>query len=216
LLVFKTWFSWIRGNDKIIIGNLEKQGEILVRATSDLVSLLSNYDKNDLTQRASTIKELEHEGDRLTHELFTLISATFVTPLDREDISGLASSIDEVLDFTDGVADRFLLFKINKPSPYMLQLSKILFLASQEIYHVLCLLGKIKNSHKLMEYCNSIKKYEHEADGIYRNAIAELFELNDNPIEVIKLKEIYENLEESVDKCQDVADIVEDIALKYG
>ena len=77
-------------------------------------------------------------------------------------------------------------------------------------------MGKIKNSNKLMEYCNSIKKYEHEADSIYRNAIAELFELNYNPIEVIKLKEIYENLEESVDKCQDVADIVEDIALKYG
>lgn len=188
MLVFKTWFSWIRGNDKIIIGNLEKQGEILVRATSELVALLSNYDKNDLTQKTSTIKELEHEGDKLTHELFTMITATFVTPLDREDISGLASSIDEVLDFTDGVADRFLLFKINKPSPYMLDLSKILFLASQEIYHVLGMLGKIKNSHKLMEYCNTIKKYEHEADSIYRNAIAELFELNYNPIEVIKLK----------------------------
>jgi uncharacterized protein len=215
-LVVKTWFSWIRGNDKIIIGNLEKQGEILVKATSDLVALISDYDKNDLTQRASAIKELEHEGDRLTHELFTLISATFVTPLDREDISGLASSIDEVLDYTDGVADRFLLFKISRPSPYMLHLSKILFLASQEIYHVLCILGKIKNSHKLMEYCNSIKKYEHEADNVYRNAITELFELNDNPIEVIKLKEIYENLEESVDKCQDVSDVIEDIALKYG
>jgi len=194
LLVFKTWFSWIRGNDKIIIGNLEKQGEILVRATSELVALLSNYDKNDLTQKTSTIKELEHEGDKLTHELFTMITATFVTPLDREDISGLASSIDEVLDFTDGVADRFLLFKINKPSPYMLDLSKILFLASQEIYHVLGMLGKIKNSHKLMEYCNIIKKYEHEADSIYRNAIAELFELNYNPIKVIKLKEIYEGV----------------------
>jgi predicted phosphate transport protein (TIGR00153 family) len=215
-LVFKTWFSWIRSSDKVIIYNLEKQGEVLVKATSDLVTLISNYDKNNLTQRASTIKELEHEGDRLTHELFTMISATFVTPLDREDISGLASSIDEVLDFTDGVADRFLLFKINEPSPYMLHLSKILFSASQEIYHALCLLRKIKNSHRLMEYCNNIKKYEHEADSIYRNAIAELFELNDNPMEVIKLKEIYENLEESVDKCQDVADIVEDIALKYG
>jgi uncharacterized protein len=158
-LVFKTWFSWIRGNDKIIIGNLEKQGEILVRATSDLVALISNYDNSNLSQRASIIKELEHEGDRLTHELFTMISATFVTPLDREDISGLASSIDEVLDFTDGVADRFLLFKISKPSPYMLDLSKILFLSSQEIYRVLCVLGKIKNSHELMESCNSIKKY---------------------------------------------------------
>ena len=215
-MVFKTWFSWIRGNDKIIIGNLEKQGEVLVRAISELVALLSNYDKNDLTQKTSTIKELEHEGDKLTHELFTMITATFVTPLDREDISGLASSIDEVLGFTDGVADRFLLFKINKPSPYMLDLSKILFLALQEIYHVLGMLGKIRNSQKPMEYCNIIKKYEHEADSIYRNAIAELFELNYNPIEVIKLKEIYENLEESVDKCQDVGDIVEDIALKYG
>ena len=85
-MVFKTWFSWIRGNDKIIIGNLEKQGDILVRATSDLVTLITNYDKNGLIQRASTIKELEHEGDRLTHELFTMISATFVTPLDREDL----------------------------------------------------------------------------------------------------------------------------------
>lgn len=215
-MVLKAWFSWIRGSDKVIIDNLEKQGEILVRATSDLVTLISNYDKNNLTQTALKIKELEHEGDRLTHELFTAISATFVTPLDREDISSLASSIDEVLDFTDGVADRFLLFKINKPSPYMLHLSKLLFSASQEIYHALCILRKIKNSHRLMEYCNNIKKYEHEADSIYRNAIAELFELNDNPIEVIKLKEIYENLEESVDKCQDVADIVEDIALKYG
>lgn len=100
-MVFKSWFSWIRSKDKIIIGNLEKQGEVLVRATSDLVALVSNYDKNNLTHRASIIKDLEHEGDGLTHELFTMISATFVTPLDREDISGLASSIDEVLDFTD-------------------------------------------------------------------------------------------------------------------
>ena len=212
----KKWLSWIRGNDKMIVENLEKQGEVLVRATSDLVLLISNYEKNNITQKASVIKELEHEGDRLTHELFTMISSTFVTPLDREDISGLASSIDEVLDFTDGVADRFLLFKINKPAPYMLELSKILLLASQQISQILVMLRKINNSHTLMEFCNTIKKYEHEADGIYRNAIAELFETNDNPIEVIKLKEIYENLEESLDKCQDVADIVEDITLKYG
>jgi uncharacterized protein len=200
----------------MIIENLEKQGEVLVRATSDLVLLISNYEKNNITQKASAIKELEHEGDRLTHELFTMISSTFVTPLDREDISGLASSIDEVLDFTDGVADRFLLFKINKPAPYMLELSKILLLASQQISQILIMLRKKNNLHTLMEFCNTIKKYEHEADGIYRNAIAELFETNNNPIEVIKLKEIYENLEESLDKCQDVADIVEDITLKYG
>jgi uncharacterized protein len=215
-LASKKWLSWIRGNDKIIIENLEKQGEVLVRATSDLVLLISNYEKNNITQKASAIKELEHEGDRLTHELFTMISSTFVTPLDREDISGLASSIDEVLDFTDGVADRFLLFKINKPAPYMLELSKTLLLASQQISRILIILRKKNNSHTLMEFCNTIKKYEHEADGIYRNAIAELFETNNNPIEVIKLKEIYENLEESLDKCQDVADIIEDITLKYG
>jgi predicted phosphate transport protein (TIGR00153 family) len=209
----KGWLSWVRANDKTITDMLESQGANLVKATSSLFELVINF--NMVAERNSKIKDLEHEGDQIAHKLFTLLAQTFVTPLDREDISRLASAIDEVLNYTDGTADRFVLFKIREPTPYMLELAKILLSASQEIYLLMTQLRKLKNANELVERCRAIKRYEHEGDKIYRTAIAELFE-TDNAIKIIKLKEIYETLEGSLDRCQEVADIVEDIALKYG
>jgi uncharacterized protein len=207
------WLSWVRANDKNIIDVLESQGANLVKATSSLFELVTDYEM--VAERNSKIKDLEHEGDKIAHKLSTILAQTFVTPLDREDISRLASSIDEVLNYTDGTADRFVLFKIQQPTSYMLELAKILLSASQEIYILMTRIRKLKNSNELVEHCRIIKRYEHEGDKIYRTAIAELFE-TDNAIEIIKLKDIYETLEGSLDRCQDVADIVEDIALKYG
>ena len=209
----KGWLSWVRANDKTITDMLESQGANLVKATSSLFELVINF--NMVAERNSKIKDLEHEGDEIAHKLFTILAQTFVTPLDREDISRLASAIDEVLNYTDGTADRFVLFKIREPTPYMLELSKILLSASQEIYLLMTQIRKLKNANELVDRCRDIKRYEHEGDKIYRTAIAELFE-TDNAIEIIKLKEIYETLEGSLDRCQEVADIVEDIALKYG
>jgi predicted phosphate transport protein (TIGR00153 family) len=207
------WLSWVRANDKTIIDVLETQGANLVKATSSLFELVTDYEM--VAERNSKIKDLEHEGDKIAHKLYTILAQTFVTPLDREDISRLASSIDEVLNYTDGTADRFVLFKIQQPTSYMLELAKILLSASQEIYILMTRIRKLKNSNELVEHCRIIKRYEHEGDKIYRTAIAELFE-TDNAIEIIKLKDIYETLEGSLDRCQDVADIVEVIALKYG
>jgi predicted phosphate transport protein (TIGR00153 family) len=209
----KGWLSWVRANDKTITDMLESQGANLVKATSSLFELVINF--NMVAERNSKIKDLEHEGDQIAHKLFTLLAQTFVTPLDREDISRLASAIDEVLNYTDGTADRFVLFKIREPTPYMLELAKILLSASQEIYLLMTQIRKLKNANELVDRCRDIKRYEHEGDKIYRTAIAELFE-TDNAIEIIKFKEIYETLEGSLDRCQEVADIVEDIALKYG
>ena len=126
------WLSWVRANDKTIIEMLENQGANLVRATSSLVELLTHYDA--VTERKSKIKDLEHEGDRITHELFTITSQTFVTPLDREDISRLTTSIDEVVNYVDETADKLVMFKIKEPTPYMIELAKVLLSASQEIY----------------------------------------------------------------------------------
>jgi uncharacterized protein len=207
------WLSWVRANDKTIIDVLETQGANLVKATSSLFELVTNYEM--VAERNSKIKDLEHEGDKIVHKLYTILALTFVTPLDREDISRLASSIDEVLNYTDGTADRFVLFKIQQPTSYMIELAKILLSASQEIYVLMTRIKKLKNANELVEHCRIIKRYEHEGDKIYRTAIAELFE-TDNAIEIIKLKDIYETLEGSLDRCQEVADIVEDIALKYG
>jgi predicted phosphate transport protein (TIGR00153 family) len=147
--------------------------------------------------------------------LYTIIDKTFVTPLDREDISKLTGAVDEILDYTDGTAERFLLFKIREPTPFMVELAKTLMSASQEVHLLMTRLRRFKNAGDLIEHCRRISKYEHEADTIYRKAIAELFETND-PILIIKLKEIYEVLEGALDRCADVSDVFEDIALKYG
>jgi len=216
-LVSIKWLSWLKGNDKEIIKMLDKQSANLVNATTTLVKIISESKEGNMNEnKISQIKDLEHEGDNLTHNLFTILFQTFVTPLDREDIAGLASTIDEILDYTDGIADRFLLFNIKRPTEHMISLSKILLYSTQEIHFVVNTLDKIRNASELITHCSNIKKYEQQADAIYRKAIAELFETNDNAIEIIKLKEVYENFESALDKCQDVSDIIEDIALKYG
>jgi len=210
----KGWLSWIRSNDKAIIDVLGEQAQNLVKATSALVELMTKYE--NVTENISKITDMEHEGDEIAHKLFNIIDQTFVTPIDREDISKLTSSMDEILDSTQGAADRLVLFKIRKPTLYMIEIAKVLLSASQEVYQAILQIRNFKRTTDLVEHCHNISKYEHQGDTVYRNAIAELFKTNNNPIEIIKLKEIYETLEGALDRCADVADVVEDIALKYG
>jgi uncharacterized protein len=210
----KSFLSWVRSKDKEIIGVLEEQAANLVKATSYLVEFMSSY-RIEGESRYKIIKDLEHEGDQITHKLFTILDKTFVTPLDPEDISGLTSAIDEVLDATEGVANRFELYMIAEPTPHMVELAKVLLSASQEVQLLITRIRNLKSANDLIEHSQNIINYEHQADTIYRTAIAELFKTN-NPIEIIKLKEIYETLEGALDRCADVADVVEDIALKYG
>ncbi|HET7148549.1 MAG TPA: DUF47 family protein [Candidatus Nitrosopolaris sp.] len=208
----KSWLSWVRSDDKAIINVLEEQAENLLRATSTLVELMTKYD--NVAEYLSKITDMEHEGDEIAHKLFNIIDQTFVTPIDREDISKLTSSMDEILDYTQGAADRFVLFKIKKPTLHMSEIAKVLLSASQEVYNAILQIRNLKRTRDLVGHCNNISKYEHQGDTIYRNAIAELFETND-PVEIIKLKEIYETLEGALDRCADVADVIEDIRLKY-
>jgi uncharacterized protein Yka (UPF0111/DUF47 family) len=205
------WFSWVRSKDIEIMKVLEEQSSNLVKATSVLVELFSNY--NSLKNSNSILKDLEHTGDNLTHKLFTIIDKTFVTPLDKEDISELTSTIDQVLDAAYGTSDKLVLFRIQKPSPYMYELAKLLHTASQGIYEAVTKLNKLSHPN-LIDHSKNISKCEHEGDKIYRIAIAELFEQND-PIEIIKFKDVYETLEGALDRTRDVADVIEDIALKY-
>ena len=208
----KGWLSWIRSNDKAIIDVLGEQAQNLVKATLTLVELMTKYE--NVTENISKISDMEHEGDEIAHKLFNIIDQTFVTPIDREDISKLTSSIDDILDSTQGAADRLVLFKLKKPTEYMLELAKVLLSASQEVYESMTHLRSWKSSKELIGHCQNISKYEHQGDAVYRNAIAELFDTN-NPIEIIKLKEIYETLEGALDRCADAADVIEDITLKY-
>jgi uncharacterized protein len=205
------WLSWVRANDVEIMAVLEDQASNLVKATTVLAESISDY--STLKEKNTVLKNLEHEGDQLTHKLFMIIDKTFITPLDKEDISELTSTIDQVLDATYGTSDRLVLFKIQKPSRYMQELANLLLTASQEIYKASTELHKGKREN-LIQRSKAISRCEHEGDNVYRLAIADLFE-TDNPIEIIKSKEVYETLENALDRSRDVADVIEDIALKY-
>ena len=205
------WLSWVRANDVEIMTVLQNQANNLVNASKVLFELIGNY--STLNEKNAILKNLEHEGDQLTHRLFTIIDRTFITPLDKEDISELTSAIDQVLDGTYGASDRLVLLKIQRPSQYMQELTDLLLTACQEIYKGVVELHKGKRE-SLLEHSKAISNCEHEGDNIYRLAIANLFDTND-AIEIIKLKEVYETLESALDRCRDVADVIEDIALKY-
>lgn len=205
--------SWLRSNENEIITSLELQGEVLIKSVNALVELLNDFDK--LQELSTKVEDLEHEGDKITHNVYVLIDKTFVTPLDKEDISALTGEIDQIIDYTDRFVGTLILFDIKGPTVYMKELAKMLLSSSQEIYFLVKKLRGFKNSNEMIAHCNNIGQYEHEADVIFRTAIADLFKTND-AIHIIKMKEVYEILEGAHDRCADVADVFEDIALKYG
>jgi predicted phosphate transport protein (TIGR00153 family) len=207
------FMSWLRSNENEIIGSLELQAEVLIKSVNTLVELMNDYSK--LEELGTKIEDLEHEGDKITHGIYVLIDKTFVTPLDKEDIANLTGEIDQIIDYTDRFIGTVNLFEIKQPTTYMTELAKMLLSSSQEIYFLVKKLRGFKNSNELIEHCQNISQYEHEADIIFRTAIAELFKTND-AIYIIKMKEVYEILEGAHDRCADVADVFEDIALKYG
>jgi len=209
----KGFMSWLRSNENEIIGLLQLQGEVLVKSVNTLVELMNDYGR--LQELGTKIEDLEHEGDKITHNVFVLLDKTFVTPLDKEDISALAGEVDQVIDYTDRFVGTLNLFEIKEPTVYMTELAKMLLSSTQEIFFLVGKLRGFKNSSELIEHCQKITQYEHEADVIFRTAIAELFKTND-ALHIIKMKEVYEILEGAHDRCADVADIFEDIALKYG
>jgi uncharacterized protein len=209
--MIKGWLSWLRANDLEIMTLLQNQADNLVKAASILVESLSDY--NTFKEKNTILKNLEHEGDRLTHKLFVIIDKAFITPLDKEDISELTGAIDQVLDDTHGICDRLVLFKIQKPSHYMQELATLLLAATREIYNAIAELHK-GTREKLIQHSKAISKCEYDGDKIYRLAIADLFETHE-AIDIIKLKEVYEKLEDALDRSRDFADVIEDIALKY-
>ena len=164
-------------------------------------------------EKAKRIKDVEHIGDGITHEIARKLNLTFITPIDREDIHDLASALDDILDVVEAIADRFVLYKVAAPSEPALRLANVLYQASVEVGATVDLLGK---SHPAVTECSvRVNSLENEADRISRDAISLLFEKETDPIAVIKWKEIYENFEAGTDRCEDVANILERIALKH-
>ncbi|MBL0386295.1 DUF47 domain-containing protein [Tumebacillus sp. ITR2] len=191
---------------------LEQEVDNLQRGAKLFVELMENY--TNVEAKFDGIQDIEHKGDAITRQIMEKLNSTFVTPIEREDISALAFTLDEILDIITGVADRCVLYRIGKPTPEMIALSKAMEGASDELVKLIHMLRELKYD-RIQESAKRVKKWEMESDQIYRHAVARL--LNDethSPIYVIKWKEIYEKLEDGVDFCEDVSNLVEGVVLK--
>src|SRR5690242_454670 len=197
------WLSWIKSNDKEIIAILNDLANKAEESAKLLVELFVNFDK--LNEIHSQIETIEKEADKLTHSVFEELNKTFITPLDREDISRIASKTDDIIDYIEGISGRIINFKIKSSPPYMLEIAKEVHSATKEINLMITRLNKVKADKSIIEHCRKINEIEHYADEIYRKAVGELFETTDI-INIIKMKDIYEALEEASDRCLDVAD----------
>ena len=188
----------------------ERHGQILCRASRLLVSGLSDgYD--GVCRIHGDMGAIEDEGDKVVHSIFAHMRSTFITPFDPEDIQSLATSLDNVLDHIDDVTFRIVAYRL-KPIP-----SAVTTLA--EIVARCCTiltdaLGALHARKPVLNYCIEINRLENEADKVERNLIAELFANEKDPIELIRKKEIYELLEATTDRCEDVADVIQNVAVK--
>lgn len=169
-------------------------------------------DFKDVSVRVQQLKDIEHRGDEMTHNVLTRLNQTFITPFDREDIYRLASSLDDVLDFVYAAGVRLIMYKITSAPQAASQLAEIIIKQCDQLTQAMVKLDK-KND-QLLENCVEINRLENEADQIAREAIALLFEKEKDPISLIKLKELYEVLETATDKAEDAANVLEGVVLK--
>ena len=186
-----------------------EQAENIHKAAKMLVALFDNY--QEIEKQVAEIKFLEHHGDQLTHNLMRKLNGTFITPFDREDIHALGSALDDVLDLVEAAASRFITYKIKRVTPGAQQLAKVILHGTEIIVSAVAQLNHPQN---MLQYCEQLTLLEEEADRIKGECIARLFEDCTDPIEIIKWKEIYEVLEASTDKEEDVADVLESVVLK--
>jgi hypothetical protein len=205
------FFSWVKSNEKEILVTLDDLAKKAVEISEALVVMLSDLKNAECHKEIHT---LETQADSLVREIFSELNRTFITPLDREDMQRVASKIDDTIDHIDGISARLHSYKITTTPPYSLEIANELVKSTKEVELMTSKLRNIKNPSSMIEHCRNTSAIEHKVDDLYSLAISKLFEGND-AIEIIKLKDIYESLETASDRCVDVADVVEDIVLKY-
>jgi uncharacterized protein Yka (UPF0111/DUF47 family) len=199
---------------KIFFDLFERHAEKTVEAARLLQAMLGR--PGDLADQARRIKELEHEGDVITHRAVEILHRTFVTPIDRGDIHRLISRLDDVLDLVDATSERVWLYGIQASDRDACDLAATLVSAVVEVSRAMVGLRDLKNRDAILQVCMEINRYENEGDTLLRRAVARLFQESKDPLLVIKWKDIYEFLEDAIDRCEDIANVVEGVALEYA
>lgn len=182
-----------------------------LEAARTLYQLMTDYGR--ARELGLHIRDLEHRGDDLSHDISNRLATTFVTPFDREDIHGLLNGLDDVVDGVEKVADTFVLYRIEAPTPPAIQLASIVV---QQCESILAALERLRNFKDIKEHWVEVHRLESEGDRVSREAIAGLFAGTVDAVELVKWKDVYELLEDCCDTCEDVADIIEKIVVKHA
>lgn len=188
----------------------QEMGATLITGAEKLKQMMDNFEMASVIQQE--IKAIEHEGDSCTRAVISKLNKTFITPFDREDIYALASALDDILDLIDASAQRFVMYRVEKPTVEAKELAFIIVRCCHTINSALSHLGKRHDD--ICEQCVELNALENEADMVCREAISRLFDEEKDPIQLIKWKEIYEILERTTDKCEDAANILESVVMK--
>jgi predicted phosphate transport protein (TIGR00153 family) len=192
----------------------EDSAKNVVKAARCLKQLVENWEHVEAS--IAEITELEHRGDSITHEIIALLNRTFITPFDREDITLLAHSLDDIVDFIESTADAMLLYKVSRPGERARELADIIVQGSVEVERAVPMLRNRSNFKNILPCCVELNRMENMADRVYRSALAELFDHSTDIAQVIKWREIYEHMETATDRCEDVANVLEGVVLKHS
>ncbi|MEN6609754.1 MAG: DUF47 family protein [Methanoregulaceae archaeon] len=205
--------EWVVPQDQIFFDLFDRLSGVVVTAADELVGIVENFET--VTEKQKKIVQLEHEGDKITHQIYEQLNRNFITPLEPEEISRLASALDDILDYIDDSAQKMENYGIEKPDAHMRELAEIIRLSVVQLDDTVKSIRKIKDPRAIEAKSIEVNRLENLADDVLAHAINDLFKTKD-AITIIKLKDIYEYLEMATDKCEDVANVLSDIAIKHS
>ena len=205
--------EWLVPQDRIFFDFFEELGTTCTQAAELLVTITDDY--TDLKNRAHKMEELEHKGDEISHRIYEQLNRTFITPLEPEEINRLTMALDDILDYIEGTTLMMMNYGITDTDAAMKELAQLIFLSVNEIALAVKAIRKIKDPSYIEEKCIEVNRLENLADDVTAHAITELFKGGD-AVTIIKLKDIYQNLETATDKCEDAANVLSDIAIRHS
>ena len=192
----------------------EQHAALTVEGTKEFLSLVTTG--ANIETKAKRVSDIEHETDVITHRCVEALHKTFITPFDRDNIHRLITRMDDVMDFVEAAAERIALYELTVMTQDVRDLADVLVRAAQQVELATKGLRNLKDPQSILKQCIDINRLENESDQILRRAVARLFKEEKDPIMVIKWKEVYENLENAADRCEDVANIIEGVILEHS
>ncbi len=205
--------EWLIPQDKVFFDLFERLARIVVISAEELESMVNNQQDREIAFKK--IKELEHQGDQITHEIYENLNRTFITPLDPLEISRLASALDDILDYVDDSAEKMINYGVLEFDNYMQDFAQLIRLSVIQLENGVKLIRSTKDLPKLDSCGIEVNRLENLADDLLSKSIKQLFMGND-PVMMIKLKDIYECLETATDKCEDVTNVLSDISIRHS